>query len=567
MTDADVQRLREAKDGVSQRLASERLGDYALERTDPRLLQYVSAVASDPAGHNLFEQLGVERFLRNVRTYGLSRKPIREFAAFFESCPQAHSGGYRCFPLTPVQYFQYASVFGFWVGGSRVVRTALLYVPRKFNKTGGSAVVGANDLLFGDADAEVYTAANSENQAKRAFKPLRHIIGHFDPRGRRFAVNDMEIKSRMDWRACYAQCLTSGSSTKDGLNASTVILDELSQADDYDLKYTLTSSMGVRRNPLVWETTTGSANTEGPFAEELAAAKGVLLGEYEDDSLFAHLFQPDVDDAEDDPAVWRKVHPHMGVTVTESFYAQQWREAQREAAAKVSFRTKLLNIMSEDVRKSWLPSSLARKVMESMDPGSVQGRPSAMVSIDLSERDDFSAVTAGWYDPRDKVFRYMTDYFFPEGALEGHPNESLYRSWAAAGYLTLLPGSVIDYNAIVDHVVGLSRIFRVLRIGYDAYKALDVVNALSAIGGDGVVVAVPQTYGNFTAPCQSFEHGVYTGHVRINANPINAYCWGNAVLDEDKLENCKPVKRTQTAKIDGLVTQLMCHKLFMEFRR
>ena len=63
-----------------------------------------------------------------------------------------------------------------------------------------------------------------------------------------------------------------------------------------------------------------------------------------------------------------------------------------------------------------------------------------------------------------------------------------------------------------------------------------------------VIKGVRQTYGVFTAPVESFEHGAKTGHIFINDNPINAYCFGNAVLDSDRLENCKPIKRKPRRK-------------------
>lgn len=90
---------------------------------------------------------------------------------------------------------------------------------------------------------------------------------------------------------------------------------------------------------------------------------------------------------------------------------------------------------------------------------------------------------------------------------------------------------------------------------------------LAASGAENVLSAVKQTYGNFTAPVESFEHGAKTGHLFINDNPINYYCFGNAVLDTDKLENCKPVKRKQTQKIDGVITKLMCLRLFTDYMR
>ena len=186
-----------------------------------------------------------------------------------------------------------------------------------------------------------------------------------------------------------------------------------------------------------------------------------------------------------------------------------------------------------------------------------------MVALDLSESDDFSAVTTGMYEPTQRNFYFHTAYFFPRGALPGHPNEKLYRTWAENGYLTLTEGDVIDYRAIVNYVLQVNKYVRVLGVGYDPWKSQEVINMLAAAGAD--VIGVRQTYGNFTAPVESFEHGAKTGHLFINDNPINAYCFGNAVLDSDKLENCKPIKRKHTQKIDGVITMLMALRLFIDY--
>lgn len=413
-----------------------------------------------------------------------------------------------------------------------------------------------------------YTDANSNDQAKKCFDVIRGCMRKLDPKERRYIVNEQTIKSRRKDRTAFAQCLTANARTKDGLNASTVIMDEFSQARDSELLTVLTTSMGVRENPLTVIITTASDVFDGPFYEMLRGYKSVLLGEYEDDSLFAHIFEPDLDDPEDEESTWRKVHPHLGVTVSLDFYRHEYKNALRNGSeAMLAFRTKLLNTYAENEQRSWISSTLARHISRPISIDGIKGRPDAMVAIDLSESDDFSAVTMGMYDSTHKNFYFHTAYFFPAGALPGHPNEKLYRTWADKGYLILTDGDVIDYRRIVDYVLYLNRHVRVLGIGYDPWKSQEVINMLAASGAGNVIKGVRQTYGVFTAPVESFEHGAKTGHVFINDNPINAYCFGNAVLDSDRLENCKPVKRKATQKIDGVITMLMCMRLFIDYER
>lgn len=253
------------------------------------------------------------------------------------------------------------------------------------------------------------------------------------------------------------------------------------------------------------------------------------------------------------------------MTVSLDFYRQEYRNALRNGAdAMLAFRTKLLNVYAENQKRAWISATLARSVARQMPLESITGYPDAMVAIDLSESDDFSAVTVGLYNEAAKEFQFNTSYFFPEKALPEHPNEKLYRKWAEGGHLMLLPGDVIDYRAIVDHVLGMTRYVNIRGIGYDPYKSLDVVNMLSNAGADKVLKGIRQTYGSFTASVESFEHGIKTGHIYINDNPINYYCFGNAVLDYDNLDNCKPTKRTPNHKIDGVITMLMCMKQFID---
>lgn len=568
MTEEEKDKLRKAKADVTAELSRVPIADYRFGDVDARLERYIIDVAQRPEAHNLYEQLAVMRFIRLSDKYGINATEVHRFFTLYEHLHFPGKKGMQTYKLTPVQTFQFASIYGFWSNGRRVTREAVLYVPRKFSKTTSCASLAIDDLLYGDANAESYTGANSNDQAKKCFDVIRGCMRRLDPHERRYTVNEQTIKSKRKDRNAFAQCLTANARTKDGLNASTVIMDEFSQARDNSLLTVLTTSMGVRENPLTVIITTASDVFEGPFYEMLQGYKSILLGEFEDDSIFAHLFEPDVDDPEDAEETWRKVQPHMDVTVGIEFYRQEYKNAVRNGAdAMLAFRTKLLNVYAENEQRSWISSTFARSIAKPMPIEAIKGRPDAMVAIDLSESDDFSAVTMGMYDPSRKNFYFHTAYFFPDGALEGHPNEKMYRAWAEKGYLRLTAGDVIDYRVIVDYVLQLNKVVRVLGIGYDPWKSQEMINMLSASGANNVLKGVKQTYGNFTAPVESFEHGAKTGHIFINDNPINYYCFGNAVLDTDKLENCKPVKRNQYQKIDGVITKLMCMRLFIDYER
>lgn len=69
--------------------------------------------------------------------------------------------------------------------------------------------------------------------------------------------------------------------------------------------------------------------------------KAILRGEIENDSIFAHIFEPDIDDEEGDPATWRKVQPHMGITVYEDFYIDAYQKALYSAPGRTRVSNKV----------------------------------------------------------------------------------------------------------------------------------------------------------------------------------------------------------------------------------
>ena len=78
-----------------------------------------------------------------------------------------------------------------------------------------------------------------------------------------------------------------------------------------------------------------------------------------------------------------------------------------------------------------------------------------------------------------------------------------------------------------------------------------------------------QTYGSFNLPVESFEMMAWANppSIVLDANPINAFCLSNCVIDTDRLENKKPLKLSQYRKIDGTITMLMTIGLMMSYER
>lgn len=566
-SEVNRQQLIDLKCATVEHLKRIPVCSYHLDKADKRLNVYVNGCIGSPEKHNLYELLAVSRFFRFLDTYEFRAKEVRKFVVFYEKLKFSGTKGKTRYKLTPVQVFQFANILAFYHPGTdkRVVREALLFVPRKFSKTTQVAAVAIYDLLFGDANAQPYVAANSYKQAKVCFDEIRNILKALDPKLRKFKINREIVYNRMKGKTSFASCLSANPDTLDGLNASVVIVDEYSQADSAALKNVLTSSMGARLNPLTIVITTASSKLATPFTDMLKGYKAILRGELCNDNIFAHIFEPDVDDKDEgDPALWHKVQPHLGVTVHEDFYATEYQKALYSADDALEFRTKLLNIFAVDATTIWVTPQQIEQQFKKIPLEEIKGCPPAMVAVDLSVCDDFSAVTYNLYSVERKSFHSYTDYYFPEGALDKHPNREIYRSWVEGGFLKLCEGDVIDYAMIVNDILSRGKYLRILGIGYDAYKAGEFINLISAsiVHPEDIITPVRQTYGVFTGPVESFELALYRGKITFDPNPITAWCFGNAVLDEDRMENKKPIKRTHNSKIDSAITNLMTFHLF-----
>ena len=559
--------LRQLKADTVTALSLIDISRYDLGKTDERLNTYAFSCVFGPDAHNLYELLALKRFFSFIEKYDFRRSQVRKFIVFYERLKFSGTKGRTKYKLTPIQVFQFANILGFYHHGTskRLIREALLFVPRKFSKTTSVASLAIYDLLFGDANAQAYAAANSYEQAKICFDEIRNVLKSLDKKLRHFKINREKIYNRMKGKTSFVRCLASNPDKLDGLNASVNILDEYAQADSAALKNVLTSSMGARLNPLTIVITTASDKQTSPFVDMLEGYKAVLRGEVENDTIFAHIFQPDVDDEEDDPATWRKVQPHMGITVYEDFYRNEYNKAKMSAPDLLEFRTKMLNIFAANSETVWIEADQIRERFKTVVLNQLKTRPLTTVAVDLSVRDDFSTVTYNLYSKDNKSFHSYTDYYFPEGALRNHPNRQQYQQWADEGYLKLCKGEVIDYKQIADDLLAKAKYLNIVSIGYDPYKSTEFVNILkSSIGGGAsdYINPVKQTYGTFTSPLESFELALCRGRLTFDPNPITPYCFSNAVLDEDRLGNKKPIKKTHNAKIDSAITNLMTFYLF-----
>lgn len=579
----DIEKIKEIKERARGELPA-MIAKYVgvLELTDPRITEYCRHVAHDPREeHCVWEVLAVWKFLHLLGRYAWNVDRVQRFFRLYEGLEFSGLRGRCRYRLTPVQCFQFANIFGFMREDvTRLVRQAILLVPRKFGKTTSAAALNVEELLFGDANAQAYIAANSQMQSGICFKEAKALVQQLDPSGQRFRTTANEITWRSNEFGKESMCvrLSAGAKTKDGLNASLVVFDEYAAAryvkdhsDGAELLNVLTSSFGVRKEPLTVIITTASRVNGGPFEMMLNEAKEGLLAMYNgtdegSDMVFASLFQPDPWEMEDEfygeEYIWRKCNPHIGVTIRPDFYRLEWELARNNLEKRKEFLCKYLNVFQSDKVRDWISASEIAALqgdrrIDEIDCSREQWV--CLTGMDFSRGDDLCGMAYLCYNAREKRFFADCDAWIVRNSLENHANGTLYRQWAEQGWLHVCEGDVIPEQVITDRVAELAKHVRLARFGYDPYDARAFVNYLEAwlrtqkADPGKMVRPVKQTWGQFNSAVQSFERLVKRGAVEFSPSPLIPWCFGNAVLEEDKMENVKPVKRTANGKIDIVI--------------
>lgn len=273
--------------------------------------------------------------------------------------------------------------------GLRRYRRALIGVPRKNGKTELAAAL-ALYLAFadGEAAAEVYCAASSEEQADRVFEAARRMVELSDDLASDVVVGATRLSAKEDPYS-YVQRLTAAGRTKHGLNIHAVILDELHAwlaHEQQELWSALSTGMVARQQPLMIMITTAGIDLRSSRCGQLyQLGRALERGEQDDPTLFFRWWEAPHTLDYRDPEAWVLANPSLGVTVTESFL-----RGELSVVPEADFRRLYLNQWVLASQK-WLPPGAWEECIG--NAVLVDGAPT-WVGWDASTRYDSSAIVA-----------------------------------------------------------------------------------------------------------------------------------------------------------------------------
>lgn len=440
--------------------------------------------------------------------------------------------------------------------GSRRFRRAYIEVPKKNGKSFLMSALSLYHLCCdGEAGAEVYNCACDRDQASIVYNEAATMVDQSPELAEILTTVKSQKRIVYAGQAGVYRALSSEAPTKEGLNASLVVFDELHAQKDRDLWDRFVYAGRMRRQPLTVVITTAGDNRESVCWEQHEAARAIIDGKSDDTTTFAVIYGAGEDEDWTDPAIWRKANPSFGVLVSEETMRLECEEAKLSATSEGKFRRYCLNQWTRPDTKAIRESDWNACRCE-IDLESLAGRW-CFVGMDLASVRDFAAVVYLFGDD-DGGFTIWPQLFTPSIGLEkrARRDNAPYLDWEAQGHFVSLPGPTIDFQQIRDRLVADSAKFRFREIGFDPWNAEETAHRLESDHGLKMV-KVRQGYYDLSEACKALERLVLERKIRQPGNPAFDWMMMNLMWQTDVNENRRPMKQSDTQKIDGAVATII----------
>lgn len=484
---------------------------------------------------------------------GLTR--AERVIAFVESLKitsGVHAG--KPFLLRPWQRDIIEAIYRVDDEGRRIVRQALLSVPRKNGKTQLAAALALCHLAGPEAvpRGQAYSAAADRAQASLIFKEMQALIAA-DPRLSDRIIIRQHAKTLEDVETgSIYHPLSSDARKAHGLSPSFVVCDELAQWHGRELYDNLVTGTGAHAEPLVVVISTQSADPNHVMSELTEYGRRVLEGTIEDSTFLPVIYAAPEDADPWDEATWHACNPALGDFRSLEEMRTAAAQAQRLPAREPSFRLLYLN-QPVDASARFLNAADWRACAADEVPDLTGER--CYLGLDLSSTTDLTALAAYFPDsghclvwcwaPADSLAEAEKRDFVP------------YQLWARQGYLETTPGRSIDKGFVVRRLAEIAELYDVQACAYDRWRIKEVMQLMAAEGIKVPMQEWGQGFRDMSPALEALETLVLSGKLKHPNNPVLNWCTANATATLDPAHNRKLDKTRSNGRIDALVALCM----------
>ena len=238
-------------------------------------------------------------------------------------------------------------------GESYRAKISLVGQPRKNGKSALASVFGVYGLVLGSKGAEVYSVAAEKEQARIVFADAKRMIeASPDLAGITKLYRDaIELPAT----GSVYRVLSAEAYSKEGLNPSLTVFDELHAQPNRELFDVMSLAMGARKSAQLIAITTAGVKTDTTGQDSIAYSlyqygQRVARGEVDDPSFFMAWWEAPAELDHREPKTWEIANPGFGDICS----ADDFESAVRRTP-EAEFRTKRCNQWVSS-QTSWLPT-------------------------------------------------------------------------------------------------------------------------------------------------------------------------------------------------------------------
>ncbi len=452
--------------------------------------------------------------------------------------------------------------------GTRLIRVFYLEIPRKNGKTELAAAIALCLLLHdGEYGGQGYSMAVDEDQAKIVFAKMAVMISlDEDLSSLADAQKKMIIVPQL---LATFRPLSSRPGGKHGFSPSFAIGDEIHQWPDGELHDVVHKGTAARRQPVEILITTAGEPDQGYGAELHEKACAWLNGIFVDPTFHAKIYAADPDDDWQNPKTWARANPNYGISVKPDYLESEVRAAQGNPRKIAAFKRYHLNIWAAQAEAGLDMEAWRKAPSGPLTLNDLKGRR-IWAGLDMSSITDLTAL-AGVLESQTTpgVMDVFAHFWLPkEGLADRIKRDRVpYDKWAAAGYLTLTDGNVVDYDAVKDFICGqggLAQTANIIKLGIDRWNSTQTSTQLMA--ENIPVETFGQGFASMSAPSKELERLVLGQLLNHGHHPVlnhHAQCLSFASDPADNLKPVKPDRRRTPKRIDGMVATIMGLGLYL----
>lgn len=383
-------------------------------------------------------------------------------------------------------------------------RTSLVGVARKNGKSALGAGLALYGLVCGPDGGEVYSCAGDREQARIVFGTAKRMV-ELEPELADLCKPYRDAIEIPSTGSVY-RVLSAEAYTKEGLNPTLVVFDEVHVQPNRELWDVMALAMGARPEPQMVGITTAGVRYDSSGQDSLCYGlyehgKRVCSGEVDDPSFFMAWWEPTKPDADyRDPDTWRQANPGFDdIVAAEDFASAVLRTPENE------FRVKRANQWVTDAT-AWLPAGswedreVKRPIPDGEEvvlgfDGSFNGDCTALVAVSVADQPHVQVIEA-WERPQDAD-----------------------DSWQVP---------ILD---VEDAIRQACRRWQVREIACDPFRWARTYQVLE---GEGLpVVEFPQSPARMTPATTRFYEAVVNKDLTHDGDPRLSRHVGNAVLKAD----------------------------------